>query len=587
MLKERSVETDHANQAKPSVRKPWLKYFTEEALNSEFPHHTLYSYLKEVNGSRLDDVALHYYGTGIKYRQFFANIDECANSLAALGVKAGDVVSFLTVSVPETIMAVYATNKLGATVNAIDPRMDVDSIRRMVIESGSRVLIMLDIVFPKVLRIKDDINQDKIIVQSAARSLPPVKKIFKTLTTKTQVIYGADVIKWDQFLALGKNTVAKEAPYKGDAAAVITYTGGTTGFPKGVILTNDNMNANVVNFKYSGLDYKRNERFLGIIPVFTSYGIVCGLHMPLCIGLQMVLVPAFSAASFAKLIKEFKPNHLIGVPAFHELLMESKLLKNMDLSFLVTLASGGDTMNEGLEKRLHDFMKEHNMKYPLAQGYGMSEVAAAASFCINKVYKPASVGVPSLHTTIGIFKPDTFEELDCNQEGEVCITGPTMMAGYYKRPEETAHVMREHPDGTVWIHSGDIGYMDEDGFLFIQGRVKRMITRFDGHKIFPVNIESLVGSLPMVRNCCAFAVKDREHGQGNHPLVAVTLIEGDQKELCQQIYDLCQEKLEERGRPVGIIALDDIPLTSVGKNDYRSLEKQYGQFDYRTLGQAK
>lgn len=575
------------SRAMPSVRKPWMKHFSQEALNSEFPHHTLYSYLKEVNGNRLDEVALHYYGTGIKYRQFFADIDACANSLAALGVKRGDVVSFLTVSVPETVAAIYAVNKLGATINAIDPRMDVDSIRRMIMESGSSVLIMLDIVFPKVLRIKEDISQEKIIVQSASRSLPLVKKIYKTITTKTQAIYSDDVIKWDDFLALGKGIMAQEAPYQGDATAVITYTGGTTGFPKGVLLTNDNMNANVVNFKYSGLDSKYGQRFLGIIPVFTSYGIVCGLHMPLCIGLQMVLVPSFSANTFPKLIKQFKPQHLIGVPAFHELLMESKELKNMDLSFLITLASGGDTMNEGLEKRLSQFLADHNMRYPLAQGYGMSEVAAAASFCINQVYKPGSVGIPSLHTVVGIFKPDTFEEQDCGQVGEVCITGPTMMKGYFQRPEETAHVMRRHPDGTVWVHSGDIGYMDEDGFLFIQGRVKRMITRFDGHKIFPVNIESLVGSLPEVRNCCAFAVKDRDHGQGHHPLVAVTLIEGDRKDLCQKIYDLCQEKLEERGRPVGVIALDEIPLTSTGKNDYRTLEKQYGSFDYRTLDQAK
>ena len=571
---------------KPSQEKPWLKYFSEEARQVEFPKHTLYSYLKEANKDRMDIPALHYYGRNITFRKLIQDVDECANAFAAAGVKAGDVVSFLSVSVPETIVAIYAANKIGATVNAMDPRMDIDSLTRMTTESESRILIVLDIAFPKILRIKDAIAQDKIIVQKTARSLPPIKRVLKNMTTKTQVIFSEDVISWNDFIAAGKGTVAAEAPYVGDAAAAITYTGGTTGFPKGVVLTNDGMNGSVINFKYSGVDIRDGDSFLGIIPVFTSYGLVVGMHLPLAVGVKLILIPSFSAPTIGKLVKKFRPNHMIGVPAFHELLMESKEIKNMDLSFMRTLASGGDTMNEGLEKRLHAFMKEHKMPYHLAQGYGMSEVSAAASFCIGDIYKPASVGLPCLTTTMGVFKPETFEELGCNEVGEICITGTSMMKEYFKRPEETANVMRMHPDGKVWVHSGDIGYIDEDGFVFIQGRVKRMICRFDGHKIFPVNIESLVGEHPMVRNCCVFSVEDREHGQGHYPLVSVMLIDGDKEKICQEIYDLCQERLEERGRPVGVICVDEIPLTGMGKNDYRAMEAKYGDLDYLALGQA-
>ena len=575
--------TNETKKPLPSQLKPWLDVFPEEARNARLPQCTAYRYLREGNDEHPNETALHYYGKNISYGEFFAQIEECAKAFAALGVKTGEIVSFLSVSVPETVVALYALNKLGATANMIDPRMDVDTIRDRVIESNSRIFITLDIAFPKVRRIRDAIDQELIIVQSATRSLPPIKRILKNMTTKTTVTYEQNVITWDAFIAKGKGVVATEAPYVGDAVVAITYTGGTTGVPKGVMMTNDSMNAVAINFRYCGIYYHRGDRFLGIIPIFSAYGLVCGLHMPLALGLNMVLVPNFQPQTMGKLVKQFRPQHMVSVPAFYEILMESKEVKGKDLSFLITLGSGGDTMNEGLENKLKAFLVEHNIKYPLAQGYGMSEISAAASFCVNDIYKPGSVGVPSVVTTVGIFKPGTSEELGFNEEGEICISGPTLMKGYFLRPEETEQIMWRHPDGELWIHSGDIGYLDEEGFLFVQGRVKRMICRFDGHKIFPVSIESLVMNHPLVHNCCVIAVDDRGHGQGHHPLVLVTLDECDRYAVCREIFDICNTQLEERGRPVGVIAVNDIPLTGMGKNDYRALEKIYGDFDYTQL----
>ena len=571
---------------KPSVCKPWLKYYSEDALSLEIPKCTALQYLKQVNADRMDKPALQYFGTTITHGEFYARVDECANAFVALGVKQGDMVSMVTVSVPETIYAVYALNKIGAMANTIDPRMDVNSIKRMVQEANSKLLFTIDIAFPKIKKIMNDICQDYIIVQPAARSLPLVKRMAKTLMSKTDITYSAQVIKWDAFIKKGEGVVAEEAPYVGDATVAVTYTGGTTGFPKGVMLTNDSMNAVALNFQYASFFYKKGDRFLGIIPVFSSYGMVCGMHMPLALGFELVLIPKFVPEELGKLVKTFRPNHMISTPAFYEMLMNSKAVKGMDLSFLYTIGSGGDTMNEGLEQKLDDFIKEHNMKYPLAQGYGMSELSAAASFCAGDIYRRHSVGIPSLTTVVGIFDPETGEELDIGQEGEICVTGGSVMKGYYNRPEETAHVMRLHDDGQVWIHSGDIGRMDEDGFLYVIGRVKRMITRFDGHKVFPVNIESLVGEHPMVRNCCAFAVNDMDHAQGQYPLVAVSLKDCNKEAICQELYDVCQMELEERGRPVGVIHMDEIPLTGMSKNDYRLLEKEYANFDYKALGQA-
>lgn len=566
---------------KPSQEKPWMKYYSEKARSTPLPQRTIYNYMKECNQANLDTTAVYYYGAKISYRELIRRTEEAADAFAGLGIRQGDLVSFVSVAVPETICSIYALNKLGATANMIDPRMDIDSIRRMILESGSRTVVIIDIAFPKLKAIMADVAQENIIVQSAARSLTPIKRLAKTLTTKTDVPYGGSIINWDTFLEKGKGVTAQEAPYVGDAVAAITHTGGTTGFPKGVMLTNDSMNAAAFNFQNAGLHQDKGDGFLGIIPVFTSYGMVCGMHMPLCMRFKLIPIPAFVPAKMGKLVRQFRPNHMIATPAFYEMMMDSKDVKGLDLSFLITMGSGGDTMNEGLEHKLSEFMKAHKIPYPLAQGYGMSEVSAAASFCVNDIYKNSSVGIPSITTTIGVFDPDTGEELGYNEQGEVCITGPSMMKGYYNRPEETDIVMRKHSDGQIWIHSGDIGYIDEDGFVFIIGRVKRMITRFDGHKVFPVNIESMVSEREEVHNCCVIGVDDLGHGQGQYPLVMVELAEGiDREKACREIFVECQARLEERGKPVAVLAVDQIPLTGAGKNDYRALEKEYSTFEY-------
>ena len=568
-----------------SQEKVWMKYYDPAVRNTDIPRMKIYSLLKEYNQERLQQTAIYYYGTKINIKKLIQRIDECADAFAALGVKQGDTVSMLSASTPESIIALYALNKIGATLNAIDPRLDKKGIARMIKASGSKVLIVIELSYPKVAAIFSEIKQEHIIVQSAGTSLPLPKKIALKLAVKSQVPYGKDgVIHWDTFIAGAKNGMAIEAPYVGDATVAITYTGGTTGFPKGVMLTNDSINAVAYNFRHAGIVHEKNQRFLGIMPIFSSYGLVCGIHMPLTMGLELALIPRFYPQKMGEYIKKYRPEHMIATPAFYEILINSEEMKDFDLSFMLTMGSGGDSMNAGLEVKMQEFMDTHGIKYPLAQGYGMSEVSAAATFCVNDRYKKGSVGIPCVATTIGIFDPETGEELGYGESGEVCITGSTMMKGYYNNKAETNHVMRKHADGQVWIHSGDIGYIDEDGFVFIQGRVKRMITRFDGHKVFPITIESFIAEHELVQGCSVIAVNDRERMQGQYPMAVVELVAGvdvsHRDEICREIYNLCQEQLEERGKPVAVVCVDEIPLTGVGKNDYRQLEKDFKYFDY-------
>ena len=571
---------------KVTTEKVWMKHYPAEVRNAEFPRMKIYSYLKTTNAKRMNERTIYYYGKKITVKQLIERIDECADAFAALGVKQGDMVSLLSASTPESIAVLYALNKMGASVNAIDPRMDAKSITRMIKGSGSKILVAIDIAYPKVAKIMPDVKLDHIIVQSAGTSLPAIKKMaLKIANGKSDIPYGEQgIMSWDAFIRGAKNATAVEADYVGDAIVAVTYTGGTTGFPKGVMLTNDSINAAAYNFIHAGIVYKKGQRFLGIMPIFSSYGLVCGIHMPLTIGTELALIPRFSPQKMGEYMKKYKPEHMIATPAFYEILINSKEMKNFDLSFVLTLGSGGDSMNAGLEAKMEAFMESHGIRYPLAQGYGMSEVSAAATFCVNDRYRKGSVGIPCITTTIGIFDPETGEELGYNEQGEVCITGMSMMKGYYKNEEETNHVMRKHADGTVWIHSGDIGSIDEDGFVYIHGRVKRMITRFDGHKVFPVTIEGFIGEHELVHGCSVIAVDDRERMQGQYPMAVVEFVPGvdpsRREAICREIYASCQEHLEERGRPVAVVCVDEIPHTAMGKNDFRALEKEFKYFDY-------
>ena len=569
---------------KISEEKVWLKYFESVRNVEEVPQMLMYDYVIENNKHKMHNTALNYYGAKLSFKQLFERIDETANAFVKLGVKEGEIVSFVSVAVPECIFAIYALNKIGATANMIDPRMDKENIKRMIIESGSRFTFGLDATFAKVREILHDINQEKVVVLQFARSLPFFTRLFARITGKyPEIFYNEEVVSWEDFINDGKGTIATKAEYVGERVVGIAYTGGTTGFPKGVMLTNDSVNAVAYNFKYAGLVHGENDKFLGIIPVFSTYGFVCGMHMPFCMGCELIPIPRFNPLELGKLMVKFKPNHLISTPAFYEMMMESKELVGHKLEYLITLGSGGDTMNKGLEDKLHAWMKEKGIKYPLAQGYGMSELSAAATFSVNDIHKYGSVGVPSIATVVSIFDPETGEELGYNQHGEVCITGKTIMKGYFNRPEETENVLRLHDDGQYWIHSGDIGYMDEDGFLFIVGRYKRMITRFDGHKVFPINIESLISKNSCVYNCSVIAVDDLDHSQGQYPMAIVQLREGapDPQRSRKIIEEQCQELLEERGRPVAVIIVDEIPLTGALKNDFRALEKKYKNYNYK------
>ena len=568
-------------KAKPSQEKVWLKYLPEECRNAVIPEQTIYDYIKEVCQSRPKGKAIYYYGTSVTYGEMLKKIDQAAEAYYALGVREGDYVSFLTVTLPEAIYSMYGLNKIGAVGNFIDPRMDVQRILDAIEGVKSKVLVTIDLAWPKVAWLRNKLKQDYIVSISANDSLSLIAKTYRALTTKDkpQVPYdGKTVLRWKDLMAQGKGG-AKQVPFKKDSVATITYTGGTTGTPKGVMLTNDGMNCMAQSFAFSGVDYQHGERFLEIMPIFASYGVGCGIHMPFAMRQENVIIPKFTPDELGALIKKYRPNHMMGVPSFYERIMHSKDLWDMDLSFLKTTGCGGDTMNPGLEERFNKFMKEKGGLYNLSQGYGLSEMTGAATCCYSHVYKDDSSGIPLFCNSVGIFDPETGEELDYGKEGEVCLTGRGMMLGYHNNPEETDKIIRTHADGTKWIHSGDIGYMDEDGFLYIRGRIKQIIIKFDGHKVFPVQIEGIINRHKAVAACTVVGIQDPDHAQGSVPLGVVELkkdIPAEQKEtIRKEILQMCDELLEERGKPSDVTFIDEMLHTALAKHDYRALTEMF------------
>lgn len=565
---------------RPSIEKPWLKFFSDEVREASMPKNTIYRHLRENNENRRSDTALNYFGRKISYGTLLDEADRCAGAFKAAGIGKGDIVAAATVTIPEMVYALYGLNKIGAAPLVIDPRTSASGVMDFIKESGAKIFIVIDLFYEALKDAIFESGVEKIVVISADTSLPSSIRFLKQFKMPAPKIATSDrVLTWTQFSATGEGIKTETVEYGENDLAAVTLTGGTTGAPKGVMLSNDGFNAIAFDFKHCGVSYDRGQRFLNIIPMFSSYGIVSSLHMPLSLGLEVVVIPKFNADKVGYYVKKYRPEHTLLVPAHYEKLMNSKeMAKGFDLSFFRTAGSGGDTMNAGLEAKLNKFLESRGCRFPLSQGYGMSEVSSAASCCCNGNFKSLSVGYPLLTTNIAIFEPGTQKELDYGEEGEICISGPSIMLGYLNNKAETDKVMRRHDDGTVWVHSGDIGHMDSDGFVYIKGRIKRMITLFNGHKIFPTHIESVLGRHSGVSSCAVVGVNDTQHAQGQLTLAVIETKETSLEKrtaIKNELYEMCRQELEGSAKPYDIIFVDSMPHTGMGKIDYLKLADDY------------
>ena len=558
---------------RPSVEKPWLKHYTKEAVDAKVPESTIYEYLLEQNRGRLDFAALNYYDRIITYRTLFQEIEKAAKGLSSLGVKQGDAIGVCAVSFPEVIYMLYAANRLGAVINFIDPRTSAEGIINYLTEADSKVLVTMDACVSKIEQLREKAGLERVISISPANSLSVTQKFLYRLKNKPVNFPNSVYVSWRKFIDLGERSLFEQAEYRPDSGCIIAHTGGTTGTPKGVLLSNENLNSVAVGYSKVGVDFEPGQRILNIMPPFVAYGCVVGIHGALSMGWEDILVPSFGPDSMAKLIMKYRPNHFAGVPTHITTLMDSKELEDKDLSFLISIGVGGDSLTEEASKKINAYLKERGCPYKVAPGYGMTESSATVCACMGDRNREGSGGLPMPLANIKIVDPDTGEELGYNEQGLIMIGGAGVMLGYYKNTDETEKVISVDSYGSRWMNSGDIGYVDEDGFVYVSGRMKRMIIRHDGFKVFPTSIENTIMKDIAVKGCCVIGIRDTAHSQGHLPKAVIELSDmADASDVMARVKRLCELELPEYAIPVAFETIERLLVTLIGKVDYRSLE---------------
>ena len=578
MTDNRQQTTDNRQQTGyPSIDKPWLKYYSEEDISTPLTESTLYGYIWEKNKDHLNDIALIFFGRKISYGELFKKIDSTTKMLMNLGVTTGDTVSVVAITTPEIIYLLYACARIGAIANMLDPRMPIDILERLIRNAKSKYLFMINIFGDITKELANRCDLLAVVEIDMKQSMGSMSKLGFAFKNGEKTARQKEILQWDAAIKksseLSINMNSKMEP-NGLSPVLIEYTGGTTGFPKGVLLSNNNVNS--VGEQYGVLPYykKRGELCQSVAAPFIAYTIIISTHMPLMTG-KICKIAIYNPEKIAEDIIRNQYNHVYGNPAMWSKVIHSKEAKNKDFSKLIVPVTGADAISTILWEEINEFLETHNCRNVLCNGYGMTELASAVCVNVSKdVWRLGSVGIPFVKTTIAIFDTETEMELPYNSIGEVCVSGPSVMIGYLNNQQATDEMIRVHADGNRWLHTGDLGHIDNDGFVFIDGRMKRMIIRANGAKVFPGEIERIILLIKEIAGCAVVGKKEKDSSTGVFPVAFIVVkANEDQATVKERILGLCEKELQDYAVPKGIVFIDDIPLTPIGKVDYRKLEK--------------
>lgn len=560
-----------------TAKTPWYKNMGDVPTHLDYFQGSIYEAVALIAEKYPDYVAFDFMGRATTYSRLVQQIEACAKSLRTIGVRAGDRVTIAMPNCPQAIFVFYAVNLLGAISNMIHPLSAEKEIEFYLNESESITVVTLDQFYSKFEAIRKNTHVVNIVIASIRDELSKPVKAGYMLTEgyKIQKIPDdAPVIRWEEFLRLGKACFyTYKVERTGDDPAVILYSGGTTGSTKGILLTNLNFNALSRQVIAMNPMFRAGDRMLAAMPLFHGFGLGVCIHTMLANGGRCILVPRFTAKSYAKLITKYRCNFIAGVPTLYEALLRLPSMNNADLSCLKGVCSGGDSLSIELKKKFDKFLYDHKATVQIREGYGTTECVTASCLTPIHMAKEGSIGLPFPDTYYKIVRPDTDEELPYGQEGEILLAGPTVMREYIHHPEETARTLRRHADGLTWVYTGDLGTMDEDGFIYFRGRIKRMIVT-SGYNVYPSQVENILDAHEFVHMSCVIGVPDPLKMQKVKAFVMLKSGVPPTEETRQAILEYCRKNIAKYALPYEIEFRESLPKTLVGKVAYRLLEEE-------------
>ena len=490
----------------PSIDKPWLKYYSPEAIDAPLPECTVYEYLRQNNKDHPDDIALIYFGRRISYRELFRETERVRNAFLNEGVRKGDKVILFTSSTPETVYAVLALCRIGAVADMINPLFTKEQAIARINETEATLMIALEQLYDRIADTIPETCVKKTVIVPVYRSMPKAKGALAKLKLKKKIAYGGAVVPWEAFVRNDKND-QPDAPYEKDHPLIMVYSSGSTGASKGIVLTNTGITATIRHYINPDFPYQRGYLFLQMIPVWFSTGIILSVLMPICIGITVILEPVFSKENFAKDLKAYNPHMTLTATSLWIYVMKSFKNTKLNLSNMRYPATGGELVLPRDENALNEFLRKHGSKAPLLTAYGMCELGSTITTDSDTHHRIGASGYPMLGAIVAAFDPATDKEQQYNCRGEIRVCSPARMKEYFKNPEATAAFFKTDEQGRVWGCTGDIGYVDEDGFVFIKGRATDSCTVNSGEIVYLFDVEDAILADESVAQCKAVDIQ--------------------------------------------------------------------------------
>ena len=560
-----------------TAKTPWAPYVGDLPLHLDYYDGSMYEAVEKIATEYPKNVAFYFMGKATTYSTLLKKINDCAKALKTLGVREGDKVTIAMPNCPQALYMFYATNLVGAIANMIHPLSAEKEIEFYLNESESVTAITLDQFYNKFESIRANTKVINIIIASVKDELSKPVKAGYMLTDGRKIKKipkDAPVIRWDEFMNLSKRCFYNyQVKREGSQPAVILYSGGTTGTTKGIVLSNRNFNALGQQVIAANPMFRPGDKMLAAMPIFHGFGLGVCIHTMLSQGGTCVLVPRFTAKSYAKLITKYKCNFIAGVPTLYEALLRLPSMDGADLSSLKGVFSGGDSLSIELKKKFDKFLYDHKATIQVREGYGTTETVTACCLTPSHMFKEGSIGLPFPDTYIKIVEPGTDKELPYGEEGEILLAGPTVMMEYMKHPDETAQTLRTHSDGLTWVYTGDLGIMDDQGFIYFRGRAKRMIVS-SGYNVYPGQLENIIDAHECVQMSCVIGVPDPYKIQKVKAFVKLNPGFAPNDDTKNIILDYCRKNIAKYAMPYDIEFREDLPKTLVGKVAYRVLEEE-------------